>query len=63
MEMTAMTALVLSTVMMTMTVVMIIKINCNDNKINKLGAQVAIVGCEEHCIETPGYMNCEKCLD
>lgn len=63
MGMTGITALVLSAVMMMMTVVMIIKINCNDKKINKLAAQAALVGCKEHCIEIPGYVNCGKRLD
>jgi len=56
-----MTALVISAVkMMMMIVVIIMKINCNDNKINKLTAQADVVSCKEHGIETPGYMNCEK---
>jgi hypothetical protein len=61
MEMTAMTAQVLKAIMIKM-VMMIIKMNCNDDKINKLAAKAAVFDCKEHCIETAGYMNCEKCL-
>jgi len=42
MGMTAMTAPVLSAIMIKM-VVMITRMSCNDNKINKLAAQVAVV--------------------
>jgi hypothetical protein len=63
MGMTAMTALVLSVIMMKSIVVMIIKINSNDNKINKLATQAAFVGCKEQGFETAGFINCEKCLD